>query len=366
MELKNVVRTLAVTAGLCGCVVFTAGMPVSCKMSEEGLEIVGEELESPKIVSFYTQDSSNLVLVCSRKVSVEQSQIQSEDGLYLEKNAAHEYSADGTQINFKLNEPASAGKNYTLQGTVKDEGGNELSFSLPFAGYNDNPARLLLSEVRTKHQTSSGLLKKAEFVEFYVLKGGSTAGLEVVTGSDGEEKKYSFPDIEVKTGEYVVLHYRTVADGNCTDETGTDLTLSTATDSSASRDLWIENTDTVISDNDVILVRDICRNSLQDAVLFCASDKTDWYLSLQKSFALQAFEDGIWSEGAAVENAADSKKVTYTRTLSRLNVQKIAEAYPAETITDATVIKAGKSDWAVVKKGTPGAENCTEVVESEK
>ena len=35
---------------------------------------------------------------------------------------------------------------------------------------------------------------RGEFVEFLTLKGGNLGGLELVSGSDGESKKYCFPD----------------------------------------------------------------------------------------------------------------------------------------------------------------------------
>lgn len=361
MELKKNFRTVLMTAFLCCGVIFTAAMPLSCRMSEEGVEIVTTETQSPEILSFYAMDNSNLVLICSQKIEIEKVQVEADDGSYFEENTAHKYSQDASQVNFTLKEPAKRGVNYTLSGSLKDDGGNQLTFKLPFSGINESPARLLLSEVRTKHSSSSGEIKKAEYVEFYVLKGGNTSGLEVVSGSDGEDNKYVFPDMEVCTGEYIVVHYRTVKDGLCISETDSDLTLSTATDSSDARDLWIENTDSRIGDNDVIILRDSGRNKIIDAVLFCASEKEKWYYKEQSNFAALAFEGGIWEGGDDVKYAACSDNITLLRTLSRLNVEKIIEENPADSITEDTVIKACKDDWAVVTTATPGTKNSMEV-----
>ncbi len=361
MELKKILRAFFMTLTLCSVVIFTAAMPLSCRMSEEGVELVTVETQPPEILSFYAEDNSNLVLICSQKIEIEKVQVEAEDGSYFEENTAHQYSQDSSQVNFTLKEPAKRGINYTLSGSLKDDGGNQLTFKLPFSGINESPARLLLSEVRTTHSSSGGEIKKAEYVEFYVLKGGNTLGLEVVSGSDGEDKKYVFPDMEVCTGEYIVVHYRTVKDGLCISETGSDLTLSTATDSSASRDLWIENTESAIGDNDVIILRDSGRNTIIDAVLFCASGKEKWYYKEQTNLAAAAFAGGVWEDGSDVTYATCSDNITLLRTLNRLNIDKIIEANPADSITEDTVIKACKDDWAVVTSATPGVQNLTEV-----
>lgn len=361
MELKKLFRTFFITLALCFCVIFTAAMPLSCRMSEEGVEIVTTETQAPEILSFYAMDNSNLVLICSQKVEIEKVQVEAEDGSYFEENTAHKYSIDSSQVKFTLKEPAKRGINYTLSGSLKDDGGNQLTFKLPFCGINESPARLLLSEVRSKHSVSNGEIKKAEYVEFYVLKGGNTCGLEVVSGSDGEDNKYVFPDMEVATGEYIVVHYRTVKDGLCISETGSDFSLSTATDSSDARDLWVENTDSRIGDNDVIILRDSGRNSIVDAVLFSASEKEKWYYKEQSNLASSAFIAGIWEGGDSVKYAACCDNVSLLRTLSRLNVAQIIEANPADSITEDTVITVCKDDWAIVTTATPGTQNSTEV-----
>ncbi|WP_178843168.1 hypothetical protein [uncultured Treponema sp.] len=361
MELKNCLRA-AFTAGvLCMMTVFTAGVPLACRLTEEGIEIVSAEMTVPKILSFSVEDNSNLVMVCSSPVSVERVRIKSEDGEYVEENSAADYSQNGTQVNFLLKEPTKVGVNYVLTGLIKDSGGNELSFSLPFSGFNENPARLVLSEVRSKHSTSKGVLKKCEFVEVYVLKGGSTAGLEIVAGSDGDAKKYVFPDINVKTGEFITVHFRTVGDGDCIDELGANLELSTGTDSSPARDLWVEGTETRISDSDVVVIRDSCRNLILDGVLFSAEGKQSWYYAGQKALALEAFETGVWKGGWEPKDAVAADGISLTRTISRLNLDSLTLEFSEQDFTEDFVLESGVEDWALVEGATPGAENSTKI-----
>lgn len=358
MNFKHFFRMVLTVLFLSSLTVFVACFPLSCRVTEEGIEIISAEMPVPKILSFFVEDNSNLVMLCSQKVFVQKVQIKSDDGEYIEETAEAQYFDDGKRINFSLKEPTLVGVNYVFSGSIKDSSGNELTFSLPFTGFNEKPARLVLSEIRSKHSTSKGVLKKCEFVEVYVLKEGSTAGLEIVTGSDGESKKYVFPDINVKKGEYIVVHFRTVDEGDCIDELGENLSLSTGTDSSNSRDLWVEGKESRISDSDVIVIRDSCRNMLQDAVLFSASGKQSWYYAGQKSLALEAYESGIWKDGYEPKNAVVADGISLTRTMCRMNIEKLTEEYSSENdIDDQSVIETGTEDWSLVEGATPGAKN---------
>lgn len=360
MNIKYYLRYAFACLLIVSSVVVVAAFPFSCRLTEDGLKIVSSDSAVPKIVSFYSDSSSSLALVCSQSVIVSDAAVKSDDGTYAVE-AAVGYEDGGKHVLFSLPEPTQAGSSYALSGVITDESGNSLSFSLPFTGFNSNPARLLLTEVRSKHSSSAGAIKKSEFVELYVLKGGSLAALELVTGSDGEDKKYAFPAIDVRAGEYIVVHFRTVSSGECVDELGGNLKLSTGTDSSGARDFWIDNTESRISDNDVIIVRDSCRNLVIDALLYSASSKTSWYYKGQKSLSAEAFESGVWQGGSEVEYAAVSDGITLTRTMSRLNVDNIIRSNPKESISQSSVIAVSKDDWAVVKKATPGEKNSSEV-----
>ncbi len=358
VNIKKYVRLFALTFGLTATVVFAVSFPVSCRLSDEGIEILKDDLTSPKIVSFSVQDKSNLVLACSKQIIVSGTKVKSSEGTCIEEDLKTTYSTDGTKVNFNLKNPTEIGKSYELSGTIKDQGGNTLTFSLPFEGFNENPARLLLSEVRSKHLASSGEIKRAEFVELYVLKAGNLAGLALESGSDGAEKKYEFPCIQVKQGEYIIVHFRTVTGGDCIDEMGDDLSLSTASDShNSARDLWIKNTESRISDSDIIVLRNSCKSSIEDAVLFSGSGKNSWHYESSKKLAKDASESGIWTFGEEIENAACSDGVTVARTLCRNNIKDLNSKFSKGELNDKSLITATKDDWFVAKSCTPGEEN---------
>ncbi len=352
MKLKNLTESVFCTLLIVFGVIGAITVPSSCRITEDGITILEGDLSSPKILSFKMADSKNLLLVCSEKIKVENVNARGQDGSFFFDNVSCEYLDDDTCVKFTLSESTLAGKDYIIDGCIKDLSGNSLSFSLPFVGFNCNPCSLVLSEIRTKHSASSGVIKKAEFIELYVLKEGNTVGYEIISGSDGEEKKYIFPAIDVKKGEYIVVHYRTVGEGECINETGENLELSTGTDSSSGRDLWINNTEGRISDNDVIALRDACRNKLVDGVLFSSSSKTDWYYSGQKYLAKELVESGLWIGDSSILNSVCSDGISLTRTISRLNLSELIENGFSPSC---------KMDWSLVSGATPGAENSNAV-----
>ncbi len=358
LKLKNWLTPVVITC----VVVFIVWLPVSCRITESGIEIVTGDLTMPKIVSWSVMDNTSIELVCSEAFSLKDLIIRSEDDITASEIDDVFYENNDFKAYLHLPEPTVPGTNYFLTGKVLDENGNSLMFSLPVAGFNQRPPRLLLSEIRTKHSSSGGLIKKAEYVELYVLKGGNTAGLELLSGSDGDEKKYVFPMIEVNAGDYITVHFRTTSDGDCVDELEEDITLSTGEGScSSARDLWVDNTETRISDSDVIVVRDSCRDLLVDCVMFSASGKSSWFYGGQKALAAEACESGLWKGESGPQNSVCSDGITAIRTLCRQNIDELIEKYKTEELTADTLISAGKEDWSLEVKGTPGERNSGEL-----
>lgn len=361
MIYKKFFHSICLTVSCCVTVIMATVFPMSCKMTEHGIDVTNTDTEVPKIENFAMQDSSNLVISCSEKIKLEELLIENLQDNQITSVSNVTYNEENKEATITLETETTVGDEYTISGKVVDEASNSLLFSLPFVGYNDNQAYLILSEIRTKHSTSNNTLKKSEYIEFYVLKSGNTAGLEIITGSDGVDKKYIFPAIEVQQGEYITVHYRVLSEGACIDELTDDLTLSTAESSSnKARDLWINNVETRISDSDVIVLKDSIKNTIMDSILYSMSNKKDWYTNEQKSLASDCYENGNWSGGCGVNEAACSDNITAIRTLSRLNIKDIVSTLSVNESIENEIILANKNDWAVVKLGTPGEENSLE------
>jgi len=96
---------------------------------------------------------------------------------------------------------------------------------------------ILINELRTEYSSSA---KHAEFIEFKVKTAGNLQGIKLYIMWDAK-KPYIFPlpSIEVKAGEYITYHLRTLESENV-DELGENLSISGGTDSCpTARDLWI-------------------------------------------------------------------------------------------------------------------------------
>ena len=366
---------------LCFSVVLSSLMlvvvsPLSCKLTDEGIEISVTDTEAPEIEVFSVNSGTSLFIACSEKIVLDDIKVvQEDDSEALDEDSVFAvadvitYSESGTSAEITLSQRTRVGETYVISGIVSDISGNTLEFSRSFSGYNDNPVRMIFNEVRTKYDSTSGTV---EFIEFYVLKGGNTYGLEMVSATNGDSKKYSFPSIEVATGEYITVHGRTLETqaSGAIDELDDDLTLSTAKDScDTARDLWKSGTDKIISNTDVLLLRDATTEEVKDALLLCESKNSDWTKTALKEYAELAYSSGIWASGSSVSDAVVSDyATTQYRSISRQNTAALAAQYAdASLLPDCIATSA--ADWLLTEKivvskvttsgATPGYENST-------
>lgn len=358
--LVSFVRYTVACAGICAIVLFMAA-PVSCKLTEEGVEIVAVDKVVPQILSFDCKQRDSLEITCSEPMSLKNVMFRKADENEADALAVSiSYNEEKTVAELTLASPTEIGMRYNLTGVLEDMNGNSLTFSLPFTGYNDQIPVMIFSEVR-----SEGSAKTPEFVELYVLEGGNTAGVELIGGYDGKEKKFSFPKMEVNAGEYITVHFRHDSDTPtyCVDETGNDLTAATASSGNnncdTARDLWAENEDDSarLQKTDVLVLTPDGGNSVLDALLYSDGTKSEWQKTLSKDLAEKAVAKGIW-QSDAVADAASNAGATSTRTLCRQNIAELS----AKKYGRGAVIPTSAADWAVVatSKATPGLPNSSE------
>jgi len=364
---KTVFPTLLITG-----TVLLAVSPIGCKVSEEGIQLLAGDFSVPHITSVAVTSDTTVCLCFDKQVHDATATItakSSEDSF----TATCSFLQEEKQNIYTLNKKMQPGAMYILDGSITDQNGNTLTYSIPFAGYNAFVPDIVLSEIRNAYSTTTDSSTqekkyKCEFIELYALSDGNLAGLELVSAGDGEEKKYEFPAITVKKGEYIVVHLRKMENG-CIDETGTDLTCSTATDScETARDLWIDNTKARLSQTDIIMLRNANNNSVIDAVVFAQSAITSWKTDFEP-FSAAVKSSGVWldAEGnasCAISSAICSDSLTSsaaTRTLSRQNVLLLAQEYsPVKKANNASVwiITANKgSGSAKIPGDTPGRPN---------
>ncbi|MBO4532690.1 MAG: hypothetical protein J5726_03225 [Treponema sp.] len=362
-------------------IMLAAVAPISCKITEQGITIVGGDYTPPVLNDFTVVDERTVRLEFSERVSVHDYVVaQVTDELFaseehsdtLELSPALErvsgvYGSipcsvteqdDGTVI-ITLEEDMQVGQGYEFYSQVRDKTGNSLTLAIPFAGYNSRVPVLIMTELQTESVSSQRATEKEagiyrnEFVELLVLRGGNLAGLELCSAYDGEAKKFLFPPIEVSTGEVFVVHMRSRGNG-CVSETGDNLGEATSSYTSAEvRDLWTDiETTTLGNKTDIILLRNRADRRLLDAVMYRASNIEAW-TKLMIDYSALVDESGIYESGD-VENAFITDNMSNSKTMYRTD----AEALRQQVMDGQEIelpVKSGAELWAVLDQPNPGS-----------
>jgi hypothetical protein len=205
--------------------------------------------------------------------------------------------------------------------------------------------QLTVNEVCTEYSSP-----RSEFIEFKALSAGNLGAMRVfILGNSNPSKQtvYEFLPVEVKKGEYIVLHLRTLSEA-CKNEYGGDLAESGGTDScDTARDFWIPGSTKLIHKTSIIYVLDQDGNVLTSLML---SEDRD--ASWQKDYFAEAaeflFQKGAWSSAdgkvCAPKDAVVTAGASATRTICR------------DETTDSGNTAA---DWyvTVTSGSTPGKPN---------
>ncbi len=378
-KLRQCLVVAAETVVIVG-IMLAAVAPISCKITEQGITIVGGDYTPPVLNDFTVVDERTVRLEFSEKVSVYDyvvaeitdnlfgsethsatidlsPAIERASGVYGSVPCSVSALEDGTVI-ITLEQDMQVGQGYEFYSEVRDKTGNSLTFAVPFAGYNSRVPVLVMTEIQTESVSSQRTTEKEagiyrnEFVEILVLKEGNLAGLELCSAYDGETKKFEFPPVEVQTGEVFVVHMRARGNG-CISETGDDLNAATSSYTTAGvRDLWTDiETTTLGNKTDIILLRNRADRKLLDAVMYRASTIEAW-TKLMIDYSALVDESGIYESGD-VENAFIADNMTNSRTMYRVDAAGLQQRILAGEELELPV-KSGPETWAVLDQPNPG------------
>ena len=344
------------------CVVFafailSMSLPVGCSStSPSGLVLVRPHSSSPKLLDIRTQSESKIVCEFSQAVNVLalESIPVSEDNEEIACATAceSECGADGKVV-ITLAEKTQIGQKYKMRGTVENSDKSSLSFEFFFLGCNDHRCNLVLSEIRDGYSSKK---QECEFIEVYAVTSGNTAGLELYSANDGDEKIYRFPAIEVNAGDFITIHLRTLSE-NCVDELGGRFDLNSKINDTcrSSRDLFAEGTASHLGgDADVILIRESETKQILDAICYAKKSKIDaWKKKECDNACKSAYAAGVW-DGESIESAFDADGFTMTHTIARQNLKALKKAsFPYPNGAKYWILTANR------KEITPGKPNST-------
>lgn len=375
-KLKSILSLLLQTA-IITAIVLVGVIPFSCKVSTEGIEIIGGDYSPPTLNNITVVDEKTIVVDFSEPVtlsnvvvspvmkgysdSVAHSStedlsvsIASAIGEFGKIDSSVVYSDDSKVVTVNLSDETEVGRDYELFGVVSDSVGNTLTFCMPFIGYNSNVPMVILTEVQIKYGKGSvkgETVYRGEYVEILALEDGNLAGLELVSGADGEGKKFVFPAVNVQKNEVLLVHLRTVGDG-CVSEIEDNLSLATAPHSKDGvRDLWSTSTIAHFNDSsDVVILRNSVNGQIIDALMYAAEGMVDWKSGVA-DYAVEVVESGVYNS-SDISCVTSSKGATTLKSFTRMNVEEVLEIVSGEDEFEYPFV-SDEDSWAVMPV-TPG------------
>ncbi|MDL2229795.1 hypothetical protein LJC14_06050 [Treponema sp. OttesenSCG-928-L16] len=323
------VLPLALSLAVCAC------------SSEAAIQnIIGSGTEVPVFLGCQVTGRRDMVFRFSVPVEV----------VFLRFNPSVEVSAaaGGETVHVSFLEDPGEGERLTADMLVKDRGGNTLNVLVPFRTRNERMPEFVITELRTEYSKP-----RVEFVEFFTSTAGNLGALRLFIASSGTDTPvFEFPPAEVRAGEYIVLHLRTL-ENESVNETGNDLGVSGGNEASAqARDFWVPGSAKLLRKSDAVFFTDQ-DDRIIDAVLLSENPDAWWNkeeLSLAASFV---GEQGAWLQGEHPERNAPGPKdavpaagTTPTRTICR-----------DESAADSN----SALDWYIcaASSASPGAQNST-------
>jgi hypothetical protein len=259
---------------------------------------------------------------------------------------------EGEELLVTLTKPLREGEKITADVLVEDEHRNTINVLVPFRARNDRVPKLVINELRTVYSNP-----RVEFVEFLSQSAGNLGALRLFAAGHSITKPvYEFPPLEIRAGEYIVLHMRS-REEDCVDETGDNLALSGGYEALATvRDFWVPGTAKLLHDDNVVYLVDQ-DDRIIDAVLLSKSPGPVW-----SKPALATAAEFVASQGAWLPLGGEAM-APGTYTLSPADAASTANTTATRTINrDETFDKGGRAEnWYITanSSSTSGMPNNT-------
>ena len=285
----------------------------SCSSEAEIKRILGVSAKAPVFIDCRPVSSTEIVFNFSVDVRLVSANFDPE----LEIESVEE----GQSLKITFTRPLEAGRRIIADILVEDSKRNSLNVVVPFRARNDRMPSLIINEVRTEFSRP-----RVEFVEFFAPEPGNLGAMRLFIASNSlTVPVYEFPPAEIKAGEYIVLHLRTLDEASV-DETGDDLTLSGGNEARPdARDLWVPGSVKLLRRTDALWIMDQ-DGRIIDALLLSESPTGNWSNRNIGEAAEFLGREKAWlpPEGEAPEgwipdpaSAVSSAGTTATRTICR-------------------------------------------------
>jgi hypothetical protein len=270
----------------------------SCSTETALQRLLGTNAASPVFYGCKTPAEGEVEFLFSSEVKVV--------SMYFDPPMETEVQGEGETVAVRFQSSLPGGSKVAADILVEDKDKNTLNVLVNFRTRNNRMPLLVIHEIRAAYSKP-----KVEFIELKVQSAGNLGALRLFAAYDKEEAIFEFPPVEVKAGEYIVVHTRSIEEG-LVDETGTRLTESGGTDASSGRDFWMPGSLKIHSTNAVYAMDQDDR--VIDGVLLSNSAYT-WKDPVAAAAALLV-RQGAWN-GAGLDDAFNTDGNTATRTICR-------------------------------------------------
>ncbi|MDR2535509.1 MAG: hypothetical protein LBD29_05685 [Treponema sp.] len=272
-------------------------------------QIFGVASEAPVFLNCKALSSKEIIFEFSLPVQVR--------SVHFEPPLNVDSIVEGMMVQVDLKQELPVGERFTTDILVEDARHNTLNVLVPFRARNDRLPSFIITELRTEYSKP-----RAEFVEIKTLSAGNLGALRLFIASNGlETPVFEFPPVEVRAGEYIVVHLRSLEEG-LVNETGSNLGISKGTDASDARDFWVPDSKKWLRKTDAVFFMDQDDKILDAVVLSENQDSWGTKQGVVKAVELLA-KQGAWlpvsrnSSSINPEDAVSSKATTPTRSICR-------------------------------------------------
>jgi hypothetical protein len=282
----------------------------ACSSGQTVLGAVGLSSESPLFIGSKATSATALSFQFSLPVQV----------VSVHTDPVHtiESVTEGDIVEVNFVESLPGGERLVADVLVEDKQKNTLNVVVPIRARNDRIPLFVITEVRTEYSKP-----KVEFIEIKTKNAGNMGGVRLFAAINGMEKPlFEFPPTEVSSGEYIVVHLRSIEEG-LINETGTNRDLSKGTEALPdARDFWVPGTKEVLRKTDAVFFMDQ-DNKVIDALLFSEEGGTAWAKAGLSTAAELLGKQSAWAASTGYgrlplpNDALISKSTTATRTICR-------------------------------------------------
>ncbi|MDR1932405.1 MAG: hypothetical protein LBQ57_06220 [Spirochaetales bacterium] len=329
-----------------------AFLPVSCAEDtwESLMTFNSEELRPPRLEKVVGVETDVFEAHFDKDTWVEPASLQVYPDL-----AVRSFEDGAPVVRIVLEEGGRPGQRYTLELSVRDARGNTCSFLYHFYGYNPRIPGMLINEVLVNTPSTTAYNQ----VEIIILADGDMGGVTLFEGTKSyADKTFIFPSLEVRQGDFILVHFNTVNAEGEVNETGGSKTAATGKGfKDTAWDFWLPETGNLTKDNETLSLYTNPEGDLIDGLLYTsrvyeAGAKYNGFgTSLMLNKAQELVSGGGWltaGEDVFPQDGFDPTGATSTRTICR-------DSLSTDTDTAA--------DWHIVPAGkrSPGAVNSDEV-----